>query len=269
VNQAPALVLAVAGAVFLSVGCVLQWLGHERNRLGWKVFLEPLWLGGIVASAVGTCLHYVALWYGLLALVLPVSTLHIAFTAMAMARLRKEAILGHRAAGMGLVALGVVICTLVEASIDGLDRFDPQGLPIIAVVAVAVLAAGWLLLRSQVYPIAAGVCYALSALAMKLGSTQSSVLPWAWMAVFAITYVAGFLCFQAGFRRAGAGMVNAVATGVSTAVALLGAVWMLGEPVKALTWVGAGLIALGVFLAAGMSRTSSVAQAGRMDLGAQ
>lgn len=251
-NQILALVLAVGGAVFLSVGCALQWLGHERNqkksRLGWRVFLEPLWLGGIAASAIGTGLHYGALWNGLLALVLPVSSLHIVFTVVAMGRLNKEAIQGLRAGGILLVAAGVVICTLVEAGIEGVDRFDPQGLAVIAAVSLSVMLLGWIFLRAQVFPMGAGVCYALSALAMKLGSIHSTIPPWAWMAVFLISYVGGFLCFQAGFRRGGAGMVNAVATGVSTAIALLGAVWMLGEPVKALTWVGAALIAGGVVL---------------------
>lgn len=252
-NQILALVLSVAGAMFLSAGCVLQWLGHERNlkasRSGWKVACEPLWLGGIAASAIGTGLHYAALWNGLLALVLPVSSLHIVFTAMAMARLRKEAILGHRAAGVGLVALGVVICTLVEARIDGVDRFEPRGLVALGGVAALALAGSWTAMRSsQAFSVSAGISYAISALAMKVGSTDSGTPWWAWSAVFLATYVGGFLCFQAGFRRGGAGMVNAVATGVSTAVALMGAVWMLGEPVKPLTWVGAGLIAGGVFL---------------------
>ncbi|MBK9577210.1 MAG: hypothetical protein IPO40_09060 [Fibrobacteres bacterium] len=252
-NQIFALVLAVSGAVFLSAGCILQWLGHEKNqksqRHGWKVGLEPMWLGGIAASAIGTGLHYAALWNGLLALVLPVASLHIVFTALAMGRLRKEAILGNRAVGIGLVAVGVVICTLVEARIEGIDRFEPEGLFIMAVVATIVVASGWLMTRSsQAFAISAGVSYAISALAMKLGSIGSSVPPWAWMTVFATSYICGFLCFQAGFRRGGAGMVNAVATGVSTAIALLGAVWMLGEPVKLLTWVGAALIAAGVFL---------------------
>lgn len=252
-NQILALVLSVAGAVFLSAGCVLQWLGHERNlksgRSGWKVAGEPLWLGGIAASAIGTGLHYAALWNGLLALVLPVSSLHIVFTAMAMARLRKEAILGHRAAGVGLVALGVVICTLVEARIEGKDFFEPEGLVALGFVSVVALSASWTTMRpAQAFSVSAGVCYAISALAMKVGSTNSGIPWWTWSVVFLANYVGGFLCFQAGFRRGGAGMVNAVATGVSTAVALMGAVWMLGEPVKPLTWVGAGLIAGGVFL---------------------
>ncbi|MBK8804905.1 MAG: hypothetical protein IPN71_23120 [Fibrobacteres bacterium] len=259
-SQVLALVLAVAGAVFLSGGCVLQWLGHEANqhqrRKGWKVSLEPLWIGGIAASALGTFLHYAALWNGLLALVLPVSSLHIVFTALAMGWLRKEAILGHRAAGIALVAVGVVICTLVESRVDGVDRFDPRGLPAFAALAVAVLASGWFLMRPpQALSIGAGVSYAVSALAMKIGSIGSTLPAWTWMTVFVATYVAGFVCFQAGFRRGGAGMVNAVATGVSTAVALAGAVWMLGEPVKPLTWVGAALIATGVFLS-GWRRSS-------------
>jgi|GEM_PF-1268512 len=248
------LLLALAGAFLLATGASLQWLGHERNgrcdTSGWRVFLVPLWWAGILASAAGTICHYTALWIGLVALVLPVSGLHIALTALAMSRLRKEALLGLRAWGISLVALGVLLCLFGEAGRTAADLPSRLGWITPGVLGAATLSSILLLRRpSDRFAVGSGLAFAASAVAWKL-MAESAILPDRILsaAVFAACYTTGFLLIQAGFRRGGAGAVNATANGVATALAMVAAVSLFGEPVPAVSWVGTAVVAAGVAL---------------------
>lgn len=250
-----ALALAVGGAVFLALGCVLQWLGHQSSQRRsdgiWKVAFQWRWIAGIASSAVGTGLHYAALWLGHLALVLPVSSLHIVFTALGMSWLRKEAVVGNRALGIGLVASGVLVCALAEAGVAGTDRFQAGGVASFAALTTLGCGVAWYAMRrAHLLSILGGSCYAVAALAMKSGSSEPPAPMLLWGGVFAASYLGGFAFLQAAFRRGGAGMVNALATGSATALALVGAVWVLDEPVRPFTWIGATAIAVGVLVAA-------------------
>src|ERR1035437_2375671 len=166
------LVLALASALLLSAGEILQWLGHERNgrrSSGWKVWMVPLWWMGILASAAGTICHYTALWIGLVALVLPVSGLHIALTALAMSRLRKEVLLGLRAWGIGCVAVGVLLCLVGEAGRTSEDHLARLGFVIPGILAAVVLFGIFLLRRpSDRFAVGSGLAFAASAVSWKL-----------------------------------------------------------------------------------------------------
>lgn len=247
------LVLALASAVLLSAGGVLQWLGHERNgrrSSGWKVYMVPVWWSGILASAAGTVCQYAALWIGLVALVLPVSGLHIALTALAMSRLRKEVLLGLRAWGIACVAIGVLLCLAGEAGRTA------DGLPVKFGFAVpclfgAVVLFGILLLRrpSDRFAVGSGLAFAVSAVSWKLMAQDTGISERIFAAAcFAATYATGFLLIQAGFRKGGAGAVNATANGTATALAMVAAVSLFGEPVPAISWVGTAGVAAGVAL---------------------
>lgn len=251
-NQILSLVLAFAGSLFLSAGCVLQWLGHERvgrrDPGSWRVARDAYWWFGMGASTLGTLLHYAAIWKGFLSLVLPVSSLHIAITALAMSRLRKEAVMGSRALGISLVALGVLACMVGEAGAVGSDRLDRTGVPWISAIIGGVAVLSLLIPRQGVrLAVGSGIAYALAAVAVKALS-GSSDLPskLVAVAVFLPAYAGGFFLIQAGFRRGGAGSVNAMATGTATALAMVAAVVVFHEPVPVLSWIGAGCIALGV-----------------------
>jgi multidrug transporter EmrE-like cation transporter len=247
------LVLALAGAFLLSAGGVLQWLGHERNgrcASGWKVYLVPLWWTGILASAAGTICHYTALWIGLVALVLPVSGLHIAFTAVAMSRLRKEALLGFRAWGIGCVAVGVLLCLAGEAGRSSADLPARFGFVVPGILGAAVLLGSFLLRRpSDRFAVGSGLAFAASAVSWKLMSGDPRISDRIFAALFfAVTYTAGFLLIQAAFRKGGAGAVNATANGTATALAMVAAVSLFGEPVPAISWIGTAAVAAGVAL---------------------
>lgn len=248
------LILALAGAFLLAAGASLQWLGHERNgrrtTSGWRVFLVPLWWLGILASAGGTICHYTALWIGLVALVLPVSGLHIALTAFAMSRLRKEALLGLRAWGIALVAMGVLLCLFGEAGRTAADLPTRHGWIVPGLLGAAALSSVLLLRRpADRFAVGSGLAFAASAVAWKL-MAQTEILPDRICSalVFAASYTTGFLLIQAGFRRGGAGAVNATANGVATALAMVAAVSLFGEPVPAVSWLGTAVVASGVAL---------------------
>jgi len=247
------LVLALASAVLLSAGGILQWLGHERNgrgSSGWKVYTVPLWWMGILASAGGTICHYTALWIGLVALVLPVSGLHIALTALAMSRLRKEALLGLRAWGIACVALGVLLCLAGEAGRTSDDLPARFGFVVPGILSAAVLLGSFLLRRpSDRFAVGSGLAFAASAVSWKLMAQDIAMLDRICAgAVFTTTYTTGFLLIQAGFRKGGAGAVNATANGTATALAMVAAVSLFGEPVPAISWVGTAAVAIGVAL---------------------
>jgi len=247
------LVLALASAVLLSAGAILQWLGHERNgrcSSGWKVWMVPRWWMGILASCAGTICHYTALWIGLVALVLPVSGLHIALTAVGMSRMRKEALLGLRGWGIGCVAAGVLLCLAGEAGKSSVGLPAGFGFAVPGILSAIVLA-GILLLRrpSDRFAVGSGLAFAAAAVSWKLMAEDPTLFDRICAGVvFAASYAAGFLLIQAGFRRGGAGAVNATANGTATALAMVAAVSLFGEPVPVISWIGTAAVAAGVAL---------------------
>lgn len=253
-TQLPSILLALGGAVFLSMGTILQWLGHERhgrtNPIAWKVSGQPMWWTGIVCSGWGTVCFYAALWLGMISMVQPLSSLHIALTALGMGWLRKEAVLGHRAWGISMVAVGVVACLVGEVGKE--SSAPPSQLGAVAflgLVLVLCLAALRLPRVADRLAVWSGSVYSISAVSWKAVADLGVSLPGLVAGMmFGATYVLGFVLMQAAFRRGGAGAVNASASGVATALPMAAAVWVFSEPVGWTTWIGILLIASGVVL---------------------
>lgn len=253
-GSGPAIPLALAGAACLSAGMALQWLGHERSGRrsgrGWKVLGTPLWWAGIVASSVGTLLHYAALSLGALALVQPVEALHIGLTAILMSVLGRERLRARQIVSIALVAVGTAACLAGEADVESGATLSGHGLVLFGAAAAGTGFVSVFLPRGGVgWALFSGVLYSLAAVSWK----ALVELPWgAAQAVaglsFAIGYAGGFLALQAGFRRGGAGLLNALATGTATALPMLAAVWIFGERVVPLAWGGLAAILLGVVL---------------------
>lgn len=253
-NQWASIPLALGGAVFLSAGTILQWLGHERhgraNPIAWRVSGQPLWWTGIACSGLGTICFYAALWVGMISMVQPLSSLHIALTAVGMGWLRKEAVLGYRAWGISMVAVGVLACLVGEVGKESAAPPDLLGaaafLGLIAVLGLAALRLPRVADRLAVW---SGSVYSISAVAWKAVADLGVSLPGLVAGMlFGATYVMGFVLMQAAFRRGGAGAINASASGVATALPMAAAVWVFAEPVGWMTWAGIALIATGVVL---------------------
>jgi drug/metabolite transporter (DMT)-like permease len=199
---------------------------------------------------MGTLCYYAALWLGAMALVQPLSALHIVLTALWMGYTRREAILGARAWGIALVSLGTVACLAGEVDAQAGSEVRVSGILWFMGLLVLVLLGLWGFRKPAVrMAIVSGVLFSLSAVAFKAVAAMDRT-PWEWMAgaLFLLGYAGGFLTMQAGFRRGGAGVVNALATGTNTALPMAAALWIFGEPVTPLAWVGVAAIVLGVLL---------------------
>ncbi len=254
-NPSLPVALSVLGSCFLSGGTVLQWLGHEDQRKvgsagAWGVARRARWWGGIALSATGTVLQFWALWIGALALVQPLGALHIALTAVAMAQLRREAVLGWRLWGILLVTLGTFLCLAGEAGVESGGAISlPGAMGFLGFLLALALGAAFLPRPAARSAVASGIAYSLAAVAWKALSGMGmapGAIPWA--ALFTAGYLGGFALIQVGFRHGGAGTVNALATGTATALPMVAAVAVFGEPVSPLAWLGVALTALGVLL---------------------
>ena len=247
--------LALLAAMFLSMGTVLQWMGHERcsgrGRSGWAVHRETLWWAGIASSAAGTLSHYGALWIGKVALVLPLSGLHIVLTTIAMSRVRRETLRGKRPVGIGVVALGAILCLVAEAGHTGTPDHLSLHFLIPSLVAVGILCSiPFLPGSAERLAAGSGISFGLSATAWKFASLATdSVSRGFALGGFLAAYVLAFLLIQAGFRRGGAATVNATTNGFATAFAVICATALFGEPVSILSWCGIALVASGVWIA--------------------
>ncbi|MCB9495742.1 MAG: hypothetical protein H6686_02535 [Fibrobacteria bacterium] len=247
--------LSLGGSLFLSAGTIQQWLSHQGCRQveaggSWKVLAHLRWWIGIALSTAGTALQFGALWLGALALVQPLGALHIALTALAMARLRHEALLGPRLWGIVLVTLGTFLCLAGEAGVGPGDAPDLMGaFGFVGFLVVVALGAMLLPRAAGRFAVASGVAYSLAAVAWKavsaLGASGAGI---PWTILFASGYVGGFILIQAGFRRGGAGVVNALATGTATALPMIAAATVFHESVSPLAWGGVAVTALGVLL---------------------
>jgi len=254
-NSALPIVLSLLGSVFLAFGTVLQWLGHEDLRReashkAWRVTRQSRWWFGMLFSGVGTLLQFTALWNGALALVQPLGAMHIALTALGMARLRREAVLGDRLWGIILVTVGTVLCLAGEADVQaGQIPSLPGAMGFLGFLLVVALGAAFLPRAAARSAVASGVAYSLAAVAWKaLSEVGAGPGGFGWLTLFVAGYIGGFALIQAGFRRGGAGVVNALAAGTATALPMIAAVVVFQERVSPLAWIGVALTAVGVLL---------------------
>jgi len=251
------ILLALTGSVFLSLGTVLQWLGHEGARKVrcedssfWNVVRRSRWWGGIACGGLGTAMHYTALWFGALALIQPLGALHIALTALWMTKLRREVVLGPRLWGIVFVTVGTALCLAGEAHVSpGLNPSMTGALAFVGLLLVVAIASVFMPRVAGRCALLSGVAYSLSAVAWKaMSETGIDGVGMVWGALFVAGYLGGFLMMQVGFRHGGAGAVNALAAGTATALPMAAAVIVFGEAVSPLAWIGVAMIALGVLL---------------------
>lgn len=257
VTPALPILCALTGSVFLSAGTILQWLGHEGARKDdgegsafLKIIRTSRWWGGIACGGSGTLLHYTALWFGALALIQPLGALHIALTALGMALLRREVVLGPRLWGIVFVTFGTALCLAGEADVSpGLNPSMTGALAFVGLLLVVATASVLMPRAAGRCAVLSGVAYSLSAVSWKaLSETGLGGVGMVWAALFVVGYLGGFFMMQIGFRRGGAGAVNALAAGTATALPMAAAVIVFGESVSPLAWIGVAMIAFGVLL---------------------
>lgn len=247
------IVLALGSSLLLALGGWLQWRGLQDQPEGclspWKLLRSPLWACGLAASALGTVAYHGALLLARLTLVQPLSSLHVAFTAMLAwkgrrVRYREWLALALCLGGTASLAFAEVEAGPAPSPAWGALAFLVAlgSLPLL-LPAPARLGAFWPALR-------AGLCYGLSAILWKAGMGLPPLSP-GWLALltlFSAGFLGGFGFLQAAFRRLDAGTANALAACIAALFPLPAGRWVFGEDPSLLS-LGAALAAIaGVFL---------------------
>jgi len=254
--------LALLSSVLLALGGWLQWRGLQMQ--GQKLSVLQLvrngfWLCGMFASALGTLAYHKAILLAELTLVQPLSSLHVAFTAMLSWRGRRVRI--RERIALGLCVAGTVVLALVD-----IEHVTPpvqwRNLAILVIMGAApILLPAPARLRDFWPALRAGLCYGLSAILWKAGM---ALTPWTsgWlllMTAFVAGFVGGFVFLQAAFRRTDAGTANALAASLAALFPLPAGIWVFSENPSALVGVAAVLTVAGVFLL-GCSAPNEVAK---------
>lgn len=245
--------LALGSSLLLALGGWLQWRGLQEQPEGhvspWKLLRSPLWAGGLLASALGTAAYHGALLLARLTLVQPLSSLHVAFTAMLAwkgrrVRYREWAALALCLAGTASLALAEVETGPATApSWAALGLLVVLGALPLLLPAPGRLTAFWPALR-------AGLCYGLSAILWKAGMGLPTFSP-GWcllLALFSAGFLGGFGFLQAAFRKLDAGTANALAACIAALFPLPAGRWVFGEDPSLLSLTAALAAIAGVFL---------------------
>jgi len=171
--------LAAASAFFFALGTVLQQKGAVREPAGsargaaallLRLARRPVWLGGILADALGFLLQAVALAIGKLVVVQPILATSVVFSLPLGTRLTAQRISRRDVVAAIAVTLGLAIFLVVGDPAGGRDD-APVGEWLVAVIPIAAVsallfAAGWRArpaVKATLLGTAAGVFFGLSA----------------------------------------------------------------------------------------------------------
>lgn len=173
-------VIAAASAFFFALGTVLQQKGAVAEAPGTsatgaaKLLLRlarrPVWIGGIVADALGFACQAIALGIGKLVVVQPILATSVVFSLPLGARLTNQRISHRDVAAAIAVTAGLGVFLVVGDPTGGRDD-APIGDWLVAVVPLAVLCAvavgaGWRAspgVKAALLGTAAGLLFGLSA----------------------------------------------------------------------------------------------------------
>jgi drug/metabolite transporter (DMT)-like permease len=243
--------LALGSSLLLALGGWFQWRG--LRSLGQNLSIQelvrvPLWLGGLFASAGGTVAYHGALLLAPLTVVQPLSSLHVAFTAMLAwrgrrVRYREGLALVFCLAGTACLALADISSASEHVQWIALTILVICGALPLALPSPAALERFWPSLR-------AGLCYGLSAILWKAGMALPALSP-AWfvlLALFTAGFLGGFVFLQLAFRKLDAGTANALAACVAALFPLPAGLWVFHESPSLLSLFAALTAIAGVFL---------------------
>lgn len=241
--------LALSSSLSLAVGGWLQWLGLQGKDVSLRSLLRtPAWIGGLLASAVGTIAYHGALLLAPLTLVQPLSSLHVAFTACLAwrgrrVRYREWTALGLCLTGTACLALADIETAKTTLRWPALIALCLVGGAPLLLPAPDALARFWPALR-------AGLCYGLSAILWKAGmGLEAGSLGWILLlTLFTAGFLGGFAFLQKAFRLLDAGTANALAACVAALFPLPAGLWVFSESPSVLSLVAALAAVAGVFL---------------------
>jgi len=238
------LALALLASLALNGSYLLQHVGgraappvapHHPLRTLRGLLGSRVWLAGLAVGLLGWALHVGALARAPLSLVQAFGAGGLALAVPVGARVLRERLARDELAA---VALMVAALALLAAGARAATEARPlPAAPLAAYLALAACAAGALAARRPAPPLlgaAAGILYGAAdaatkaaTLALHAGSAPAAAA-WA-VAVLALSGGA-FLCFQRGLQAGAAVAVVALMTAATNAVATLGGVLVLGDP---------------------------------------
>ncbi|HZV75477.1 MAG TPA: hypothetical protein VFF79_17340 [Conexibacter sp.] len=243
-SLAVGLALALLASLALNGSYLLQHVGGRaapavaprhplrtlRGLLGSRT-----WAAGLGVGLLGWALHVGALAHAPLSLVQAFGAGGLALAVPAGTRLLRERLSRGELAAVGLMVAALVLLA-AGAQAPGVASAVPAG-ALVVYLAVAACAAAVLAARRPAPPLlgaAAGILYGAADAATKAatvaaghGGTPVAV---AWVAAVLPLSAGAFLCFQRGLQSGAAVPVVALMTAATNAVATLGGVLVLGDP---------------------------------------
>lgn len=245
--------LALGSSLLLAVGGWLQWRGLQDQSEGHvsplRLARSPFWAGGLLASGLGTVAYHGALLLARLTLVQPLSSLHVAFTALLAWKGRR--VRYREWLALALCLGGTACLALVET------RAGPAPAPcwpalalLVGIGALPLLSPSPVRLASSWPALRAGLCYGLSAILWKAGmGLPPFSAGWCLLlGLFAAGFLGGFAFLQVAFRRLDAGTANALAACIAALFPLPAGRWVFGEDPSLLSLAAALAAVAGVFL---------------------
>jgi drug/metabolite transporter (DMT)-like permease len=242
--------LTLSAAIGLAFGNILESIGLRSVSSAKALAKNKFWLCGLFLTGAATLLYYAAMAKYNISLVQPFMALNPALTAILGWKILGETMTRRIAFAVALIFCGLLI--------DGTQAAEAHGVLHSAgtlwVYAGAVLALVFLfcvLFRNAeiVDSICAGAGFGLSAVFYKSISLDGLFPPPVdlRLLVFAVLYIAAFVCLQFGLRRGRALFVIPLSAAVGLIVPALGGILVFGEPtalpkIIALCFVAAGSV---------------------------
>lgn len=196
---------------------------------------SPLWAAGLAMGLAGWALHVGALARAPLSLVQAFGAGGLALVAPAGMRLLRE-----RLSRAELAAVALMVAALVLLAAGARTAAQPAHVPSLALalyLAIAAAGAAAIAARRPGAPLlgaAGGVLYGAADAATKAATIAAQhgavAAAAAWIAAVLLLSGGAFLCFQRGLQIGAAVPVVALMTAATNAVAMLGGVLVLGDP---------------------------------------
>ncbi|MCL2260169.1 MAG: DMT family transporter [Fibromonadales bacterium] len=230
--------LTLSSAIGLAFGNILVSIGLRAvNSIG-SLAKNKFWLGGMFLSLIATLLYYAAMARYNISLVQPFMALNPALTAILGWKILSELMSKKIAFGIVLIFCGILIDGTLAGEAHGSGNNSEMPLLWIYTGAVlAALAVACLIFRRTEITdsLCAGVGFGLSAIFFKSISIDGLNPPPidVRIFVFAVLYIAAFICSQIGLRRGRALFVIPLSAAIGLIVPAIGGLVVFGEPFPA------------------------------------
>jgi drug/metabolite transporter (DMT)-like permease len=224
--------LTLSSAVGLAFGNILESVGLRAASSVRSLACNKFWLGGLFLSVIATLLYYAAMDKYNISLVQPFMALNPALTAILGWKVLGEKMTRKIAFAIILILCGLLIDGTLAGEATG--DYSEKMLWIYSSAVLALLAVFCFVFRKSEIrdSLCAGVGFGLSAIFYKSISLSGLFPPPIdeRIFIFAVLYIAAFICSQLGLRRGRALFVIPLSAAVGLIVPTLGGFAVFGDP---------------------------------------